>query len=147
MPSAVIAWCYDVPLSLDFHPFETGTLVLTVVQHGQNALARSGPCGHAPLRKPTRLLGAAREEFPRRLHADADGALWRRSGACLIRCVLPPVPQVVLVAFLVQNGESNWLQGLMLVVAYCIVSLGFFVHCDQNGEDEGCPSPFRKSEA
>ena len=104
-------------------------------------------CGHAPLRKPTRLLGAAREKFPRRLHADADDALWRRSGACLIRCVLPPVPQVVLVAFLVQNGESNWLQGLMLVVAYCIVSLGFFVHCDQNGEDGGCPSPFRKSEA
>jgi len=27
----VIAWGYDVPLSLDFHPFETGTLLLTVV--------------------------------------------------------------------------------------------------------------------
>ena len=27
----VIAWAYDIPLSLDFHPFETGTLLLTVV--------------------------------------------------------------------------------------------------------------------
>jgi len=72
----VIAWGYDIPLSLDFHPFETCTLLLTVV----------------------------------------------------------------LVAFLIQNGESNWLQGLMLVVAYCIVSMGFFVHCDQNGEADGCPA-------
>jgi len=45
----------------------------------------------------------------------------------------------VLVTFLIQNGESNWLQGLMLIVAYAIVSLGFFVHCDQNGEADGCP--------
>jgi Ca2+:H+ antiporter len=71
----VIGWFYDKPLSMDFHPFETGTLLLTVI----------------------------------------------------------------LVAFLIQNGESNWLQGLMLIVAYAIVSLGFFVHCDQNGEADGCP--------
>jgi len=66
----LIAWCTDQPLSLDFHPFETGTLLLTVM----------------------------------------------------------------LVAFLIQNGESNWLQGLMLVVAYCIVSAGFFVHVDGPAE-------------
>ena len=27
-------------------------------------------------------------------------------------------------------GESTWLQGLMLVVAYCIVSAAYFVHED-----------------
>jgi len=62
----VIAWFFDVPLSLDFHPFETGCLLLTVM----------------------------------------------------------------LVACITQTGESNWLQGLMLIVAYCIVSVGFFFHVD-----------------
>jgi len=37
---------------------------------------------------------------------------------------------IVLVGFVIQNGESNWLQGVMLVVAYCCVSAGFFVHVD-----------------
>ena len=37
---------------------------------------------------------------------------------------------VLLVGFLVQNGESNWLQGVMLVTAYLVVSAGFFVHVD-----------------
>jgi Ca2+:H+ antiporter len=62
----VIAWFVDRPLSLDFHPFESGVLLLTVL----------------------------------------------------------------LVGFLVQNGESNWLQGVMLVTAYLVVSAGFFVHVD-----------------
>ena len=29
-----------------------------------------------------------------------------------------------------QAGESNWLQGLLLVVAYCVVSASYFVHED-----------------
>ena len=68
----VIGWCVDEPLSLDFHPFETGTLLLTVL----------------------------------------------------------------LVGFLIQNGESNWLMGLMLVIAYCVVSAGYFVHTDAPGQLE-----------
>jgi len=44
---------------------------------------------------------------------------------------------VLLVGFIIQNGESNWLQGIMLVVAYCAVSAGFFVH--QNIEPYTCP--------
>jgi len=62
----VIAWFFDIPLSLDFHPFETGCLLLTVM----------------------------------------------------------------LVASITQTGESNWLQGIMLIVAYCIVAVGFFYHVD-----------------
>jgi len=37
----------------------------------------------------------------------------------------------LLVGFMIQSGESNWLQGVMLVVAYCAVSAGFFVHKDE----------------
>lgn len=62
----VVAWFVDVPLSLDFHPFETGCLLLTVL----------------------------------------------------------------LVTFITQTGESNWLQGLTLVIAYLIVAVGFFFHVD-----------------
>jgi Ca2+:H+ antiporter len=62
----LIAWSIDMPLTLNFHPFETGTLLVTVL----------------------------------------------------------------LVGFIIQNGESNWLQGIMLIVAYCAVSAGFFVHQD-----------------
>ena len=43
-----------------------------VRQHGQSALARSSPCDHPQLQKPTRLLGAAlwaRNESPRRIAA------------------------------------------------------------------------------
>ena len=33
-----------------------------------------------------------------------------------------------------QNGESNWMMGVMLVVGYCAVSAGFFVHTDPKPE-------------
>jgi len=66
----VTAWCADIPLSLNFHAFETGTLLIT----------------------------------------------------CL------------LVGFIIQNGESNWMMGVMLVVAYCAVSAAFFVHVDDRTE-------------
>lgn len=62
----VIGWAADIPLSMDFHPFETATLLISTL----------------------------------------------------------------LVGVLIQSGESNWLQGVMLIVAYCIVAVGFFVHVD-----------------
>eukprot|EP00465_Bigelowiella_longifila_P003763 CAMPEP_0185257788 /NCGR_PEP_ID=MMETSP1359-20130426/6807_1 /TAXON_ID=552665 /ORGANISM="Bigelowiella longifila, Strain CCMP242" /LENGTH=222 /DNA_ID=CAMNT_0027843025 /DNA_START=68 /DNA_END=736 /DNA_ORIENTATION=+ len=37
------------------------------------------------------------------------------------------------VGFLVGDGESNYLKGAMLVVAYIIVSAAFFVHKDEEG--------------
>jgi len=63
----VVAWGADVPLSLNFHAFETSTMFCSVL----------------------------------------------------------------LVGFSVITGESNWLQGLMLVLAYCAVAAGFFVHVDE----------------
>jgi len=60
------AWAVDKPLTLDFHPFEAASMLMTTL----------------------------------------------------------------LVGFIIQNGESNWLQGVMLVIAYCAVAAGFFVHTD-----------------
>jgi len=62
----IIAWAVDVPLSLDFHPFETCTLLASVL----------------------------------------------------------------LVAFAIGTGESNWLLGVILVTGYIIVAFGYFVHVD-----------------
>ena len=61
-----VAWYMDMPLSLDFKPFETATLLVTVV----------------------------------------------------------------LVGSIIQNGESNWLHGVMLCVAYASVSVAYYVHHD-----------------
>jgi len=60
------AWFLDTPLSLNFQPFETGVLLVTII----------------------------------------------------------------LVGFTILNGESSWLIGVMLVVAYCSLSAAFFVHVD-----------------
>jgi Ca2+:H+ antiporter len=60
------AWTLDVPLSLNFQPFETGVLLVTII----------------------------------------------------------------LVGFTILNGESSWLIGVMLIVAYCSLSAAFFVHVD-----------------
>jgi len=35
---------------------------------------------------------------------------------------------VVIVNFIVQDGESNWLEGLQLLAAYVIMALAFFLH-------------------
>jgi Ca2+:H+ antiporter len=35
---------------------------------------------------------------------------------------------VVIVNFVVQDGESNWLEGLQLLVAYAIMAIAFFLH-------------------
>jgi len=62
----VIGWVYDVPLSMNLHPFETSTLLITIL----------------------------------------------------------------LVGVLIQTGESHWLSGIVLICAYVVVSIGFFVHID-----------------
>jgi len=62
----VIAWAVDAPLSMNFHPFESSALIMTVL----------------------------------------------------------------LVGVLIQTGESHWLAGIILVVAYVVVSIGFFFHVD-----------------
>jgi Ca2+:H+ antiporter len=68
----MIAWTIDMPLSMNFGGFETGTVLITVL----------------------------------------------------------------LVGFIIQNGESNWMQGVVLVIAYCALSAGFFVHKDPNAPAE-----------
>jgi Ca2+:H+ antiporter len=35
---------------------------------------------------------------------------------------------VVIVSILIQKGQSTWLSGWMLVVAYIIIAAAFFVH-------------------
>mmetsp|Transcript_28650 Transcript_28650/g.54860 ORF Transcript_28650/g.54860 Transcript_28650/m.54860 type:complete len:450 (-) Transcript_28650:196-1545(-) len=37
---------------------------------------------------------------------------------------------VITVSFVVQDGQSNWLKGLTLILAYCIVAASFFFHKD-----------------
>ncbi|KAK3250727.1 hypothetical protein CYMTET_39906 [Cymbomonas tetramitiformis] len=38
------------------------------------------------------------------------------------------VMTVITVAFCISDGESNWLKGLTLILAYCILSASFFFH-------------------
>jgi Ca2+:H+ antiporter len=35
---------------------------------------------------------------------------------------------VVIVNFVVQDGESNWLEGLQLLAAYAIMAIAFYLH-------------------
>jgi Ca2+:H+ antiporter len=35
---------------------------------------------------------------------------------------------VLIVSFIVQDGESNWLEGLQLLAAYVIMAIAFFLH-------------------
>ncbi len=37
----------------------------------------------------------------------------------------------------VQHGSSTWISGVMLVAAYLIVALGYWVHADQDLEHPG----------
>ncbi|KAJ4725420.1 Vacuolar cation/proton exchanger [Melia azedarach] len=43
---------------------------------------------------------------------------------------------VIVVAFFLQEGTSNYFKGLMLILCYLIVAASFFVHEDPNSEDE-----------
>ena len=37
---------------------------------------------------------------------------------------------IFIVAFVVNHGKSNWLQGVLLISAYCVIALGFWIHID-----------------
>ncbi|XP_062016012.1 vacuolar cation/proton exchanger 5-like [Rosa rugosa] len=43
---------------------------------------------------------------------------------------------VLVVAFLLQDGTSNYFKGLMLILCYLIVAASFFVHVDPSAADE-----------
>ena len=62
----LVAWAVNIPLDLDFHPFEAVSFLMCTI----------------------------------------------------------------IVGFIIQNGESNWLQGALLVIAYGAISVGFFIHTD-----------------
>lgn len=38
---------------------------------------------------------------------------------------------VIIVTFAIQGGKSNWLVGIVLIAAYYVVALGFFIHNDE----------------
>ncbi|PON47225.1 Calcium/proton exchanger CAX [Parasponia andersonii] len=48
---------------------------------------------------------------------------------------------VLVVAFLVQEGTSNYFKGLMLILCYLIVSASFFVHVDPTSDDDSQLKP------
>ena len=39
---------------------------------------------------------------------------------------------VILITFALKDGSSNWLIGVTLLAAYFIISIGFWVHHDEN---------------
>ena len=43
---------------------------------------------------------------------------------------------VLVVAFMLQEGTSNYFKGLMLILCYLIVAASFFVHVDPSKEGE-----------
>ncbi|CAI9753685.1 unnamed protein product [Fraxinus pennsylvanica] len=43
---------------------------------------------------------------------------------------------VLVVAFMLQEGKSNYFKGLMLILCYLIVAASFFVHIDPSNEDD-----------
>ena len=43
---------------------------------------------------------------------------------------------VITVAFVSQDGKSNWLKGLTLVLAYVLLSASFFFHVDTQLAEE-----------
>lgn len=38
---------------------------------------------------------------------------------------------VIIVTFAIQNGKSNWLVGVVLISAYFLISVGFYIHKDE----------------
>jgi len=44
---------------------------------------------------------------------------------------------VVLVTFCIQSGDSDWLKGAMLVMAYILVSAAFWIHKDPDPSEGG----------
>ncbi|KAI3463176.1 hypothetical protein Pfo_019839 [Paulownia fortunei] len=43
---------------------------------------------------------------------------------------------VLVVAFMLQEGQSNYFKGLMLILCYLIVAASFFVHIDPSNDDD-----------
>ncbi|CAA2933746.1 vacuolar cation proton exchanger 3-like [Olea europaea subsp. europaea] len=43
---------------------------------------------------------------------------------------------VLVVAFMLQEGKSNYFKGLMLILCYLIVAASFFVHIDPSNDDD-----------
>lgn len=43
---------------------------------------------------------------------------------------------VIVVTFMLQEGKSNYLKGLMLILCYLIVAASFFVHVDPSTDDD-----------
>ena len=54
--------------------------------------------------------------------------------SCLIAivCRIVCFATVIIVNFVIHDGESNWLQGLMLLVMYILIAIAFIEH---NTED------------
>ncbi|CAM8946543.1 unnamed protein product [Rhodiola kirilowii] len=48
---------------------------------------------------------------------------------------------VLVVAFLLQEGTSNYFKGLMLILCYLIVAASFFVHVDPSADDDAEGKP------
>lgn len=42
---------------------------------------------------------------------------------------------VLVVAFMLQEGTSNYFKGLMLILGYLIVAASFYVHVDLSNDD------------
>jgi len=47
---------------------------------------------------------------------------------------------VITVSFVVQDGQSNWLKGMTLTLAYCILAASFFFHKDNKLTDQNAVS-------
>ncbi|KAI8337022.1 Sodium/calcium exchanger protein-domain-containing protein [Chlamydoabsidia padenii] len=47
---------------------------------------------------------------------------------------------VLIVNYLIQDGRSNWLEGVLLLSSYAIVALSFYCHPTASGDDSGVPN-------
>ncbi|KAG4304949.1 hypothetical protein PORY_001624 [Pneumocystis oryctolagi] len=41
---------------------------------------------------------------------------------------------VFIINYLIQDGKSNWLEGIMLITVYCIISIAFFLYPEQKAK-------------
>lgn len=47
---------------------------------------------------------------------------------------------VVMVNYLIMDGESNWLEGLMLVAVYIVIAISFYYYPDETNNSISLPS-------
>ncbi|XP_020595845.1 vacuolar cation/proton exchanger 2-like isoform X3 [Phalaenopsis equestris] len=50
---------------------------------------------------------------------------------------------VLVVAFMLQDGTSNYLRGMMLILSYIIVAASFYVHVDPTFGESKLPNTFK----